>query len=202
MISKYFIYFRVSIRICYPFLYTQSWRHLCKQIPRFLSLFVSNSTHKKDGVLCYYDANYTVSTITSRIAIECNFHSRYVIFYNTRAGNLSSKIGYSDKAEINLCEVEVWRLKHFWSHGNLKSEWNRTGVIKIRISSISFALHWNELAVLVFFARETRKLELIIMICLNYAVSMNVLKIQGFFSNNNTTNFSNIKLWNLHLEQV
>ncbi|XP_052691414.1 uncharacterized protein LOC128169301, partial [Crassostrea angulata] len=77
---------------------------------RFLgfSVYVSNSTNKKDGVLCYHDTNYTVSTITSRIAIECISQGRYVIFYNTREGNLSMKIGYSDKVEISLCEVEVY----------------------------------------------------------------------------------------------
>lgn len=77
---------------------------------RFLgfSVYVSNSTNKKDGVLCYHDTNYTVSTITSRIAIECISQGRYVIFYNTREGNLSLKIGYSDKVEISLCEVEVY----------------------------------------------------------------------------------------------
>lgn len=105
---------RVSIRICYPFLITQSWHRLCKQIPRFLCLCIKLNQQERWSPVLSRCPNYTVSTITSRVATECNFQSRYVIFYNTRAGNLSSKIGYSNKAEINLCEeVEVYGYDFF-----------------------------------------------------------------------------------------
>nr|XP_034318798.1 uncharacterized protein LOC105323786 isoform X3 [Crassostrea gigas] len=72
------------------------------------SVYVSNTTVKEDGYLCYHDTTYTPSTIPSSLTIECTMPGRYVIYFNTREGNLSTKPGYSTKAQINLCEVEVY----------------------------------------------------------------------------------------------
>lgn len=69
---------------------------------------MSNTTVKEDGYLCYHDTTYTPSTIPSSLTIECTMPGRYVIYFNTREGNLSTKSGYSTKAQINLCEVEVY----------------------------------------------------------------------------------------------
>lgn len=72
------------------------------------SVYVSNTTVKEDGYLCYHDTTYTPSTIPSSLTIECTMPGRYVIYFNTREGNLSTQHGYSTKAQINLCEVEVY----------------------------------------------------------------------------------------------
>eukprot|EP00105_Crassostrea_gigas_P044939 XP_019929087.1 PREDICTED: uncharacterized protein LOC105343996 [Crassostrea gigas] len=40
--------------------------------------------------------------------IACQVVGRYVIYYNTREGNLTQKPTYSKEAYIELCEVEVF----------------------------------------------------------------------------------------------
>lgn len=77
------------------------------------SVYVSNTTVKEDGYLCYHDTTYTPSTIPSSLTIECTMPGRYVIYFNTREGNLSTKPGYSTKAQINLCEVEVYGINYY-----------------------------------------------------------------------------------------
>ena len=53
---------------------------------RFLgfSVYVSNTTKKEDGVLCFRDTNYTTVTIPNPVDISCPYHGRYVIYYNNR----------------------------------------------------------------------------------------------------------------------
>lgn len=72
---------------------------------RFLgfSLYVSNTTIKEDGVLCYHDTNFTAASIPSTMNISCDILGRYVIYYNSRKNH-----EYSPKVLINLCEVEVY----------------------------------------------------------------------------------------------
>lgn len=72
------------------------------------SLYISNTTIKEDGILCFHDTTYNASNIPSTITLNCEVQGRYVISYNTREGNLSEKANYSKKAEVNLCEVEVY----------------------------------------------------------------------------------------------
>lgn len=77
---------------------------------RFLgfSVYVSNSTNKEEGFLCYHDTNYTVTDIPPELTVPCDVQGRYVIYYNSRKSGLSPRFGYSGKAFINLCEVEVY----------------------------------------------------------------------------------------------
>ncbi|XP_061185081.1 multiple epidermal growth factor-like domains protein 10 [Saccostrea echinata] len=77
---------------------------------RFLgfSLFISNTTKKNDGYLCFKDTNYTRGTIPNNITIECIRHGRYVIFYNERLAGVTYPEGYSPYAYNDLCEVEVY----------------------------------------------------------------------------------------------
>jgi hypothetical protein len=81
-----------------------------KYASRFLgfSVYVSNTTNKGNGFLCYHDANNDASSIQSVINIDCQVVGRYVIYYNTREGKLSQKPTYSKEAYIELCEVEVF----------------------------------------------------------------------------------------------
>ena len=76
---------------------------------RFLgfSVYVSNTTHKKDGVLCFRDTNYTRATIPNHVNITCPYHGIYVIYYNNRT-HLPYPQEYSTYAYNELCELEVY----------------------------------------------------------------------------------------------
>ena len=75
---------------------------------RFLgfSVYISNTTNKENGVLCFKDTNYTRATIPNPTDIPCPQHGRYVIYYNNRT-HFPYPVGYSDYAYNELCELEV-----------------------------------------------------------------------------------------------
>lgn len=76
---------------------------------RFLgfSVYISNTTDKDDGTLCFKDSYYTRATIPNHINITCITHGRYVIYYNNRT-HFPFPNGYDQYAFNELCEVEVY----------------------------------------------------------------------------------------------
>ena len=72
------------------------------------SLYVSNSTDRTKGKLCFKDTGFTISTIPAVINITCFAHGQYVIYYNERLASIAYPDGYSQWAFNELCEVEVF----------------------------------------------------------------------------------------------
>ena len=71
------------------------------------SVYISNTTNKEDGVLCFRDTDYTRATIPNPVNITCPHHGRYVIYYNNRT-HKPYPDGYSAFVWTALCEVEVY----------------------------------------------------------------------------------------------
>ncbi|XP_078330381.1 uncharacterized protein LOC144624450 [Crassostrea virginica] len=71
------------------------------------SVYISNTTNKEDGVMCFRDINYTRATILNPVNVTCPYHGRYVIYYNNRTHPPFSE-GYNDFTFIGLCEVKVY----------------------------------------------------------------------------------------------
>lgn len=71
------------------------------------SLYISNTTTKEDGILCFRDTIYTRETMPNPLNISCRLNGRFVIYYNNRT-NYPLPPDYSLFAFNNLCEVEVY----------------------------------------------------------------------------------------------
>lgn len=72
------------------------------------SVYVSNTTERFEGTLCFKDTNFTLDTIPAVFTTVCPLHGKFVIYYNERLQGLTYSKEYSPYAEINLCEVEVY----------------------------------------------------------------------------------------------
>ncbi|XP_062570775.1 protein draper-like, partial [Saccostrea cucullata] len=86
------------------------WGSSNQYTSRFMGFYVyiSNTTKREDGHLCFHDRNYTRATIPSVANITCPFHGQYVIYYNERPVKDSYTTGHSTNAFTELCEVEVY----------------------------------------------------------------------------------------------
>lgn len=71
------------------------------------TVYVSNTTDKEDGSICFYDNEfYTPLTIPEILTLNCTMHGRYVIYYNERKDGQPPY--YSTEAYVELCEFEVY----------------------------------------------------------------------------------------------
>ncbi|XP_062616358.1 multiple epidermal growth factor-like domains protein 10, partial [Saccostrea cucullata] len=103
------IYYRTSHgkKICFPLKWINNDNSLTTRFLGF-SIFVSNTRKKEDGMLCFHDEEYNITTITDVVNITCTVHGRYVIYYNERIPSKEYPQDYSRTAYSELCEVEVY----------------------------------------------------------------------------------------------
>ncbi|XP_052682127.1 multiple epidermal growth factor-like domains protein 6 [Crassostrea angulata] len=71
-------------------------------------VYVSNTTDRLQGTLCYKDDNFTRDTIPAVFTTTCPVHGQYVIYYNERLPGATYPDEYSDYIFSDLCEVEVY----------------------------------------------------------------------------------------------
>lgn len=71
-------------------------------------VYVSNTTSKNDGYLCYHDESFNQTMLSLDQQINCTLQGRYVIYYNERRPGVKYPDFYSQYAYNELCEVEVY----------------------------------------------------------------------------------------------
>lgn len=72
------------------------------------SVYVSNTTDRLQGTLCFKDNQFNRSTIPAIFNTNCNVHGQFVIYYNERLSGVNYPKGYSSHAYNELCELEVY----------------------------------------------------------------------------------------------
>lgn len=75
---------------------------------RGFSVYVSNTTDRLQGTLCFKDNNLTQDTIPAVFTATCAVYGQYVIYYNERLQGVVYPESYSRLAYSELCEVEVY----------------------------------------------------------------------------------------------
>ncbi|XP_061165604.1 uncharacterized protein LOC133174507 [Saccostrea echinata] len=86
---------------------------------RFLGfyLYISNTTDKLDGLLCFHDTKFNRSTIPAVVNITCPVHGQYIIYYNERPQESPNAAQFSSGAHAELCEVEVYGCNNIGYYG-------------------------------------------------------------------------------------
>ena len=108
MFKKYLIHV-IYISTCLSILDTPGHSNILTRTFLGFSLYISNTTDKSQGTLCFKDSNYTSSTIPQVVNISCAVHGQYVIYYNERLEGVAYPSDYHLYEAYNLlCEVEVY----------------------------------------------------------------------------------------------
>nr|XP_034318891.1 multiple epidermal growth factor-like domains protein 10 isoform X1 [Crassostrea gigas] len=82
--------------------------NILPELPLGFSVYVSNTTDRLQGTLCYKDDNFTRGTIPTVFTTTCPVHGQYVIYYNERLPGVTYPYDYSKYVFTGLCEVEVY----------------------------------------------------------------------------------------------
>ena len=98
----------ILILITHKTMFFLDRNNLLAGFPLGFSVYISNTTNKNDGILCFHDTKYTRDTIPESVIIPCIHYCRYVIYYNERLPGRTYPSGYYQYARADLCEVEVY----------------------------------------------------------------------------------------------
>ncbi|XP_065942297.1 uncharacterized protein [Magallana gigas] len=82
------------------------------------SVYVSNTTDKSQGTLCFKDDNFSINTIPPVFTTNCFIHGQYVIYYNERLPGVVYPDDYYGYVWIVLCEVEVYGCQETGFYGS------------------------------------------------------------------------------------
>ncbi|XP_062607047.1 uncharacterized protein LOC134268816 [Saccostrea cucullata] len=81
-------------------------------------LYISSTTNRLDGHLCFHDTTNNNSTIPAVVNITCPVHGQFVIYYNKRPQNSYSASRFSDDDFNAFCKVEVLGCKSSKFYGS------------------------------------------------------------------------------------
>nr|XP_022310196.1 protein draper-like isoform X2 [Crassostrea virginica] len=76
-------------------------------------LYVSNTTSREDGHLCFHEIQTVNTTPSADQKINCSVYGRYVFYYNERLPNVMYPSYYSKFAFYELCELEAYGSANF-----------------------------------------------------------------------------------------
>lgn len=125
---------------------------------RFLgfSVYVSNTTVRTDGKLCFKDTSFNTTTVPAIINITCIVHGQYVIYYNERLPNKMYPSYYSRYAHNELCEVEVYG-KYFFIDSTVRHYIGKQYDFCSRSSNINFMIYLFTFLFINFFLKISYK---------------------------------------------
>lgn len=70
------------------------------------SVYVSNTTNRLDGTLCYKDNNFTLDTLPVVISTTCRLHGQYIMLFSKKRQGV--KYRYAGAESIPNCEFVVY----------------------------------------------------------------------------------------------
>ncbi|XP_078329149.1 uncharacterized protein LOC111112852 [Crassostrea virginica] len=82
------------------------------------SLYVSNTTNRSEGTLCFKDTSFTQNTIPAVFNTTCPVRGQYVIYYNERLPGVKYPEDYSKYAFNDICELEVYGCSRLGVYGD------------------------------------------------------------------------------------
>nr|XP_034316881.1 receptor-type tyrosine-protein phosphatase epsilon-like isoform X2 [Crassostrea gigas] len=90
--------------------YRKDYQNHVQNIQRMAGFFVyvSNTTSKSDGYLCYHDESTDQNMLSLDQHINCSLQGRYVIYYIERSQDVVYPSFYSQYAFNELCEIKVY----------------------------------------------------------------------------------------------
>lgn len=90
------------------FCFISDYGNYLTSYPLGFTLFVSNTSNRHDGVMCYQERNFRKNTIPAKLFTRCPYIGQFVIYHIERVPGITYHSDYSKDAHADLCEVEVF----------------------------------------------------------------------------------------------